>query len=697
MGVHAAEALRAGDVEGRLPPYVPRDVDGEVHAAVGRGGFVLLVGESTAGKSRLAYEAVRALRPDDAFACPLPTVSSELLAAVVLGERRCVLWLDDLERYLGGSGVTAGLLAEVLREGSADVLVLATLRAQEHHRFSSAVADAPSGEESSQRQRDARDLLQTATVIRVERGWSAGERERAAHTGDARIARAVADDRFGVAEALACGPAMLSAWRDAWAPGVRPRAAAVLHAAVDCRRIGIHGPVPRAALAALHQPYLEARGGDRLRPEPFEEALAWLCTPVHHATGSMLLVSGSGYTAFDYLIDTPGLAAVPESAPLCLASHLDHRATREMGLALGRLGRWEEAGQAHRSATVRYEEELGSGHEETLASRYEEGFALSRTGRSREAFAVFEQVALGRGRVVGADHPDTLAARQETAYVLGQLGRNLEAYQAYTAVYATRVRVMGADHPDTLRCRHNLVFSLSRLGRMEESHRVACEVEAARVRILGPDHPDTLVTSYEVAYTLGQLRRWEEALAAYRKVADARERILGAEHPDTLAARYQIGISLGRLSRPQEALQVYQGLVEDRTRINGPQHPETLRARHGQGVNLGRLERWEEVLVEAREIRALREEVLGAEHPDTLISLRETAVALGWLGHWEEALVVYREVADKRARVLGRSHPDAVSSRNDEAHCLEQLGRRDEAAELYREVARLRQGNDESG
>ncbi|MEV8319859.1 tetratricopeptide repeat protein [Streptomyces sp. NPDC059900] len=696
VGVHAAEALPAGNAGGRLPPYVTRDAESEVHAAVVRGGFVLLVGESTAGKSRLAYEAIRSLRPDDAFACPLPTVSSELLTAAVTGERRCVLWLDDLERYLGTSGVTAGLLAEVMRDGSPDVLVLATLRAQEHHRLSSALTDASSGEEQSQRQRDARDLLQAATVIRLERAWSTGERERAAHTGDARIARAVADGRFGVAEALACGPAMLSAWRDAWAPGVRPRAAAIMHSAVDCRRIGVHGPVPRAALAEMHQPYLEARGGDRLRPESFEEALAWLCTPVHSATGSMLLASGGGYTAFDYLIDTPGLAEVPPSVPLSLIPHLDHHASRQMGLALGRLGRWAEAGQAHRNATALYEEALGGGHEHTLASRYEEGFALSRTGRAPEALVVFEQVALGRQQVLGADHPATLSARQETAYVMGQLDRNSESHDVYAAVYATRVRVAGADHPDTLRCRHNLAFSLARLGRMDEGYQVACDVEAARARVLGPDHPDTLVTGYEVAYALGQLGRWEEALAAFRRVAQARERTLGAEHPETLAARYEVGISLGRLGRATEALQLYQGLIEDRTRIDGHRNPETLRARHGQGVNLGRLGRWEEALAEARAVGALREATLGAEHPDALASRRETAVALGWLERWEEALVVYREVADRRAHALGASHPDTLTSRNDQAHCLEQLGHREEAAALYREVALLRRQDDGS-
>ncbi|MFE4832906.1 tetratricopeptide repeat protein [Streptomyces sp. NPDC056672] len=363
------------------------------------------------------------------------------------------------------------------------------------------------------------------------------------------------------------------------------------------------------------------------------------------------------------------------------------------GLSLGRLGRWEEAGEVHRAVAAEREHALGPDHPDTLGSRYEVGFTLSRTGRTADALREFTRVVEGRERALGPDHPDTLTARQEMAYVLGQLGRHFEAHQVFAAVLASRERTMGSDHPDTLRCRHNLAYNLSRLGRLEDAYRLAREVADARSRVLGAHHPDTLITRYEVAYTLGLLGRWPEALSAYHEVATARAQALGPDHPDSLAARYEVGISLGRLGRSAEALELYRALVADRTRVHGPQHPETLRARHGLGVNLGRLARWEEALAESRDVCALRERVLGPDHPDTLVSRREIAVGLGWLGRWGEALAVYRQVAETRDRVLGPAHPDALAGRNDEAHCLEQLGRGAEAVELYRRVAALRQGH----
>ncbi|OCC11051.1 serine/threonine-protein kinase [Streptomyces sp. PTY087I2] len=425
-----------------------------------------------------------------------------------------------------------------------------------------------------------------------------------------------------------------------------------------------------------------AHSGALPLPAPRERALpAWTrsMTAGHRATGPHAELpdpaaglTGQWTTARATVPHTGSFVSVSAGPPAPdLLARLEGR--HSAGIDLGRLGRWEEAGEVHRQVAEQRDRVLGPDHPDTLASHYEIGLTLSRTGRAEEALRAFTRVAEGRERTLGPDHPQTLAARQGTAHALGRLGRHAEAHQVYGTVLAVRERVMGPDHPDTLRCRHNLAFNLCRLGRPEESCRIAREVADARARVLGPDHPDTLVTRYEVAYTLGRLGRWAEALATYQEVARARADVLGADHPDTFAARYEAGISLGRLGRDEEALELYRSLVADRTRTAGAADPETLRARHGLGVNLGRLGRWDEALAEAREVCALREHALGPDHPDTVISRREVAAGLGWLGRWSEALVAYRQVAEARTRTLGPDHPQTLAARDDEAHCLERL------------------------
>ncbi|MFD3947708.1 tetratricopeptide repeat protein [Streptomyces sp. NPDC058579] len=475
-------------------------------------------------------------------------------------------------------------------------------------------------------------------------------------------------------------------------PDDRPDDAGVLRRRIISARAGLGpGPTELPPVPPVPPARTPADGGSLRLPSWAREMTAG-----HRVTGDR---TASRHAAYDPATELTGewttasrvvpapspdgqeRATAPPELLAVLAGR--HRA----GLGLGRLGRWEEAEDVHRSVVEDRRRVLGPDHPDTLASRYELGFTLSRLARPADALHQFVLVAEARERVLGADHPDTLAARQETAYVLGRLGRHVEAHQAYVNVLAARERTMGADHPDTLRCRHNLAFNLGRLGRREDAYRMATEVAEARGRLLGQEHPDTLVTRYEVAYDLGQLERWSEALATYREVAAARSDVLGPDHPDTLATRYEVGICLGRLGRSGDALDLYRDLVAARTRVLGPDDPETLRARHGLGVNLGRLSRWEEAVAESREVCAIRERVLGADHPDTLVSRREIAVGLGWLARWPDALAVYRQVAEARARTLGPEHPDTLAARHDEAHCLERLGRHTEATELYRSAA----------
>ena len=88
LGVHAA--ISVAGVPDEVPPeYVPRDADAtesgiraKMAAAAERGGFVLLVGGSSVGKTRCAVEAVRALLPDWWLVHPAgPTEITALAAA----------------------------------------------------------------------------------------------------------------------------------------------------------------------------------------------------------------------------------------------------------------------------------------------------------------------------------------------------------------------------------------------------------------------------------------------------------------------------------------------------------------------------------------------------------------------------------------------------------------------------------------
>ena len=63
LGVHPSSRLTgfaspAGEpVRERVPAYIPRDIDNELRNQLANSSFVIVVGDSSAGKSRAAFEA----------------------------------------------------------------------------------------------------------------------------------------------------------------------------------------------------------------------------------------------------------------------------------------------------------------------------------------------------------------------------------------------------------------------------------------------------------------------------------------------------------------------------------------------------------------------------------------------------------------------------------------------------------------
>ncbi|MEU7108213.1 hypothetical protein ABZ951_24685 [Streptomyces sp. NPDC046215] len=291
LKVHRARTAEGGNA---VPAYVPRDVDPAVRRAMSRagqhGGVILLVGDSTAGKTRCAYEAMTAVLPDHLLVVPrhvteVPEAVSAVTRSAKAGER-CVLWLNDMERYLGPEGMD---LHGVRALRTAKATVLGTMRTRMHQQF-------PDD-----------GLVQLAETFQVERLWSPPELDRAREelyeNRDPRLRLALdqAAD-FGVAETLATGPQLWQRLCGASVVNGNPRGAALVWAAIDLALAGLTDPLPAELLEELHEDYLPGRNKQLLCPEPLDEALAWATTPPDAVT-RLLIPDGPGLRAFDYLLD----------------------------------------------------------------------------------------------------------------------------------------------------------------------------------------------------------------------------------------------------------------------------------------------------------------------------------------------------------------------------------------------------------
>src|SRR5256885_3815027 len=78
---------------------------------VGRGCFLLLVGDSSVGKTRTAFEALAAEAPNWWLVHPRNVADLEAVAADP--GRYTVVWLDEIQRVLS-NGLTAGIVHALL-------------------------------------------------------------------------------------------------------------------------------------------------------------------------------------------------------------------------------------------------------------------------------------------------------------------------------------------------------------------------------------------------------------------------------------------------------------------------------------------------------------------------------------------------------------------------------------------------------
>ncbi|MGP3737493.1 hypothetical protein ACTWJ9_30695 (plasmid) [Streptomyces sp. GDS52] len=242
LEVHRAIAPRAGSTEiSDLPLYVERPHDDLLRqrvdcAAQGSNQLVLLVGDSSTGKTRALWEAIRHL-PNN-WRVWRPSGASELMSALARTPRmpNTVLWLNEMQRYLKGTETQP--LAEALdtlvnTPARGPVLIVGTLWPHDHRDLTS---DAYSAVTSLLKDRHIRvpDTFDEASHQELAR---AAER-------DPRLAEALDQGNDAITQYLAGGPALLDRY------AVSPEVRALVDAAVDVARLGYQEDVTEAFLQA---------------------------------------------------------------------------------------------------------------------------------------------------------------------------------------------------------------------------------------------------------------------------------------------------------------------------------------------------------------------------------------------------------------------------------------------------------------
>ena len=683
LGVHPARRLPAGTPAevpagaANQPLYVPRDIDADLRELLAAPGFVLIAGDSTAGKSRTAFEAVAAALPDHTLVAVQEKKALNSVISRLDQMRHAVLFLDDLERFLGDGGITPGTVFQ-LTSGRKHYLV-ATIRSAELGKYDS--TDPGSRIVS----RDILATLALAKRIDLPRMFSESEQHRArtrAHL-DERIAEALRyTQKFGFAEYLAAGPELMDRWLAARDGGDHMRGAALCAAAVDCRRAGLTGPLPRALLNQLSDEYLPVRGGARVAGEGEESAWRWVTT-VWQTTALLTEVDGGNVEVFDYLVDEVSRTATSPVSDSVLRGCLNSADTAEImrvGTTARIHARYQIALDAYAMARTSRTAASGPHSEPALAAWGHLAAVLRVMGRLDEAEHEHRAVLGARLTTLGPDDPGTLASRNNLALVLHDLGRLAEAEAEHRIVHEVRARTLGPEHPATLTNRNNLAMVLHDLGRFNEAEEMHCQVLRAYDALLATAKADGALGSVNTAAVLESLGRLEDAEAEHRTVLDTSTRVFGPDRPDALTSKGSPTLVLHAPDQLSEAVDLHRSVYEGFRHVLGPDHPTTLTALSNLAVVQHAI--GDVTAAEAAHSATISgfSRVLGRDHPSTLTCLSNHAVVLQALDQVATAESEHRKVIEGFRRTFGDDHPSTLTSRSYLASMMFSLGRVDEAA-----------------
>jgi tetratricopeptide (TPR) repeat protein len=579
LGVHEAALVSQLDDDGsagRVPVYVPRDViDERLRRRLSSAGFVLVTGRSAAGKTRVAYEAVHAAVPGHRLIVP---DGRKYLAAALdrfAQERRCVLWLDDLERFTGPDGLTRAAIGRVLDGHGHHRLIVATIRDGELERHTpDEIGIDASGREL---RRGVREVLELAWKIEVASSFSAAELARARASDDPQIAKALKQrGDYGVTQYLAAAPRLLAAWRAGREHS--PRGAALVAAAVDCRRAGLTGTTSRRLIEHVHEFYL-GRSADGNQPaETLQAAWVWATTPPDGCTVAFLRKTSQGdYAVFDYLIDAAQRHVtaddlIPRQVLSRALRHADPAEAQSIGWTAASQGMDEVALLAFGQAYNVLARSMGNEHPEVLRIRASLADAQYHCGMFEKAEPGFRTTIGSCRRILGDRNRLTLAARISYCHLLTDNWKLTDAEVEYQSFLGD---LEGFDDLE-FDARDGLATLNLFLGNNPEAAEGFRQLAVACATQFGPSHINTLTARCYRALALEHMDMLKEAQSEQEAVLAALEVTWGPEHYVTLQSRNNLAAVLHRQGRLDEARKELACALEIRTQVLGPDHIATL-------------------------------------------------------------------------------------------------------------------------
>ncbi|MFB9965683.1 hypothetical protein ACFFOP_24195 [Sinosporangium siamense] len=390
LEVHRAITALRGDPgpggQSVLPLYVRRAHDLELEQVVneaeaGASRIAVLVGGSSTGKTRACWEALaplrRSARPWRLWHPINPTRPEAALAGLSRVGPHTVVWLNEAQDYLThpvlGERVAAGLRELLNDPARAPVLVLATLWPDHWRALTDRDGIHKGGLAEGGPYRQARELL-VDHKIKIPDAFTDIDLSVLSELADAdpRLHEAAGYAAEGrITQYLAGAPVLTDRYQDA-----TPATQAVIHVAMDARRLGCGPYIPLMLLAEAAPDYLTDAQWQQAGDNWLEEALSYLAVPCNGIPGMLTRMrstpvrsprsprhgspittgDGPGYRLADYLEQFGRRLREAEVPPvgfwIASAAHADRADLPRLAQSAYDCGLYRDAAQMWRTAAA---------------------------------------------------------------------------------------------------------------------------------------------------------------------------------------------------------------------------------------------------------------------------------------------------------------------------------------------------------
>ncbi|MFP2926354.1 tetratricopeptide repeat protein [Pyxidicoccus sp. 3LG] len=640
MGVTESELARHYAQGDTRPPYVMRDADAELDRALTTSDLVLLVGHSKSGKSRAAFEAALRLYPKSPLIIPADRESlaelSHIEPPLEWAPDPAIVWLDDLQRFLGPNGLSVSVLNRLTQERGR-VKLLATMTSKRYEDYLRSTSDV---------EKELVLLLRRFRQVRIESELSLSEAQRAQALYPNEPREKLVD---GLGEHLVAAHELWNKYDTAKA--TFPQGHALVRAAIDWRRAGLQRPIPESTLQRLAARYIQFLRLSHvdLTPESFEEGLRWAREPI---ALHVALLSKTGeeetekhFEPFDYLIDhtdslAVGLPAEAWDSFLKVASPSE-------ALVVG-VSAFQRKNRAVFQKAL--QQAIQSG-DETVKPRamYGLGILHQEEGRNPEAEDAYRQALASAGASEIASW-----TRVALANLIQVRGEREEAERLYRQVIATPELEAEA----TAMAAHNLGLLLQHQGKLAEAERLFRN-------LLGAEHTEVAALAANNLGTLHQRRgEREEAERLFMQAIDS-------EHANaSLLGRLSLGKLYAETGELDKAEHLYRELAaSDNPREAALGTANLGRVRHQRG--------------DPKEAERLYRKALAANVPEAMgYTLNNLGSVFLERGEDAEAERIFRQAID------AKQEDAADMARVNLGLILFSRGEQEQAEKLYRQSLR---------